>query len=144
MEVTVMASASIPIDTPRSEPLYANSMVTRYVDAYRSAAFQTKLGGTVKFIAFLFGAIVGLLSLLVMLTGMSQQSFGPNPLTMFGFSGLISGIVGGFLGWVLGVMISSQGQMLKATLDAAVNSSPFIQNSDRVKIMSLKPDSASG
>ncbi|MEK6408096.1 MAG: hypothetical protein AABN34_14140 [Acidobacteriota bacterium] len=44
----------------------------------------------------------------------------------------------GILLFVLGTLIAAQGQILKATLDAAVNSSPFLTDQDRAEIMSLK------
>ena len=51
--------------------------------------------------------------------------------------GLVVGPVVGFVGWAIGVLISAQGQMVMATLDMAVNSSPFLSNEDRAEIMSL-------
>ena len=51
--------------------------------------------------------------------------------------GLVVGSIVGFVGWAIGVVISAQGQMVKATLDTAVNSSPFLSNEERAKMMSL-------
>jgi hypothetical protein len=39
--------------------------------------------------------------------------------------------------WILGVVVAAQGQILKAVLDTAVNSSPFLSNDEKAKIMSL-------
>jgi hypothetical protein len=39
--------------------------------------------------------------------------------------------------WALGVVISAQGQLLKASIDGAVNTSPFLVDDQRAKIMSL-------
>jgi hypothetical protein len=39
--------------------------------------------------------------------------------------------------YLLGVLVSAQGQILKASLDSAVNGSPFLTNEQRAKIMSL-------
>lgn len=41
--------------------------------------------------------------------------------------------------YVFGTLASAQGQILKATLDTAVNTSPFLEAEDRTRIMSL-PD----
>ena len=41
------------------------------------------------------------------------------------------------IGWIFGALISSQGQLLKATLDSAVNTSPFLDDSERARMMSL-------
>jgi len=51
--------------------------------------------------------------------------------------GLVVGPIVGFVGWAIGVLISAQGQIVKATLDTAVDSSPFLSNEERAKIMSL-------
>jgi len=50
--------------------------------------------------------------------------------------GLGAGALIAFVGWVLGVLVSAQGRMLKATLDTAVNSSPFLSNAERAEVMS--------
>jgi hypothetical protein len=39
--------------------------------------------------------------------------------------------------YVLGILVSAQGQILKASLDNAVNGSPFLTNEHRAKVMSL-------
>ena len=44
----------------------------------------------------------------------------------------------GILLFVLGTLVAAQGQILKAALDSAVNSSPFLNDPDRAEIMSLK------
>jgi hypothetical protein len=44
----------------------------------------------------------------------------------------------GLLFFLLAVLIRAQGQILKASLDSAVNSSPFLTNDQRPKIMSLR------
>ena len=50
---------------------------------------------------------------------------------------LFAGIViGGFI-VMFGVLICALGQLLKATLDTALNTSPLLTNSERTKIMSL-------
>ena len=39
--------------------------------------------------------------------------------------------------WVPGVFIAAQGQILKSNVDAYVNTSPFLADSQRAQIMSL-------
>jgi hypothetical protein len=55
---------------------------------------------------------------------------------------ILGGAVVGGLVWlgffILGVIICAQGQMLLAVLDSAVHTSPFLNNSLRASIMSLK------
>lgn len=61
--------------------------------------------------------------------------------SMFGQTGVLIAIVlGGLVGlllYVVGVIVAAQGQMLKATLDSAVNSSPFLTHEHKAEIMSL-------
>jgi hypothetical protein len=55
--------------------------------------------------------------------------------------GLLGGLVfGGIwfgLFFVLGILVSAQGQILRATLDTAVNTSPFLTNEDKACVIDL-------
>ena len=73
----------------------------------------------------------------------------PNP-TMIGLANyqtqhnvyLISiiflGALVAFAGWVIGVVLGGAGQYLNATLDTAVNGSPFLSNTQRAQLMRLE------
>jgi uncharacterized membrane protein len=50
------------------------------------------------------------------------------------------GVIIGALFWIVGVLYMAQAQKLKASLDGAVNSSPFLTNLDRAEMMSLPVD----
>jgi len=54
-----------------------------------------------------------------------------------GFISIVFGIFAGALFYIVGVLVSAQGQILKASLDGAVNSSPFLADEHRARIMSL-------
>ena len=54
------------------------------------------------------------------------------------FAGLLVGGVTFAFFFVLGVAVSAQGQLTRATLDSAVNSSPFLTNEERAEAMSLR------
>jgi hypothetical protein len=43
----------------------------------------------------------------------------------------------GLLFYLLGVLVAAQGQTLLASLDSAVNSSPFLTNHQKAEILSL-------
>jgi hypothetical protein len=43
-------------------------------------------------------------------------------------------------GWISGVMVSAQGQALRAALDTAVSTSPFLTNAERAEAMGLPID----
>ena len=50
---------------------------------------------------------------------------------------VVIGIIGGAVAFIVGVLVSAQGQTLMATLDSAVNNSPFLTNEHRADVMSL-------
>jgi hypothetical protein len=99
----------------------------RYTDGYRAAKSIVGFGNSIKII----GAGVGFI--------IAVGFFGLN---IGGSTGSIVGLLFGGLVWlgffVCGVIISAQGQMLLAVLDSAVHTSPFLNNSLRASIMSLK------
>ncbi|MDR3741044.1 MAG: hypothetical protein P4L40_18660 [Terracidiphilus sp.] len=111
-------------DTPSSTPI-----MTRYTDAYRVAKTITGLGETIKILGFVVGGLVFLANV-----NGGSSFFGGGASLVFGL--ILGGIVA-CVGFVLGVLLSAQGQILKATLDTAVNSCPFLQNEQRAAIMSL-------
>ena len=41
------------------------------------------------------------------------------------------------IGWIIGTAVSALGLMLKANLDTAVNSSPFLSDIEKAQAMSL-------
>jgi hypothetical protein len=103
-------------------------IMTRYTDAYRIAKAIAAVGETIKIVAIIAGALM----LLVGFGGASSFFGGASILF-----GLFLGVIVGGGGFILGILLSAQGQVLKATLDTAVNSSPFLENIQRAEIMSL-------
>jgi hypothetical protein len=93
------------------------------------ARATTALGAVVKTIGILLG-------FLVLLAAMILSREVGNGLLLF-VGGLLSGAVVGIPLYVLGVLVSAQGQVLKATLDTAVHGSPFLQKEDMARVMSL-------
>lgn len=123
-----------------SVPVAIGSLTKRYNDAYSLAGFQVGLGKTIKTLALVAGGMVAIVSVLYMLTSSIPQQgmFGANPIgEAFGFIGTLCGVLGGGIGWVYGSSISAQGQTLKAALDTAVNTSPFLDNVERASMMSI-------
>ncbi len=102
------------------------SILTRYQDGYRAAKLINGFGQACKVVGLSLGG-------LIFLACASASSISNIAVVM----GLVLGSIVGFAGWAIGVMISAQGQIAKATLDTAVNSSPFLSNEERAKIMSL-------
>ncbi len=104
----------------------------RYLDAYRVAAATVAIGEAVKVLAIcLAGA-----SLLVPMVGISRSiadlsSLNGSPLLM----GLVAGVAVGVPIYALGILVSAAGQVLKATLDTAVHTSPFLDKGQMAQIM---------
>ncbi len=98
-------------------------VVNRYSNAYLIARAIVGFGSAIKIVGVVLGVLIFLASLLA-----SGQYF---------LVGLLFGAVIGTLFFLLGIFVSAQGEILKATLDTAVNTSPFLTNDHRARIMSL-------
>ena len=97
--------------------------MSRYKDSYLLARTITTFGSIVKFLAFLVGGVIALIAL-------SQGS-------QYVVIGVALGIFIVLPIYILGVLVSAMGQILKATLDTAVNTSPLITKDEMRQIMSL-------
>jgi hypothetical protein len=104
------------------------SLSTRYSDAYARANAQTRMGASIKTASFVVG---GLVVAVGVVGALASGEFGAVVL------GILGGALVGVIGYGLGSMIVANGQILKATLDTAVNTSPMLNNDDRAGIMSL-------
>jgi hypothetical protein len=89
------------------------SLKNRYADAYLVAQAFNGTGQTVKLVGFVVAALVILCGLLV------ASKMG----VVIGIAGLLFGVIVALPFYVLGVLVSAQGQILKATLDVAVHTS---------------------
>lgn len=83
------------------------------------------IGATVKVIALVIGGGIALISLVASIQHIQY------------FGGIILGAIIAIPIYVLGVLVSALAQVLKATLDTAVHSSPFLTKEDMAKVMSL-------
>ena len=100
-------------------------LVTRYKDAYRVGQTIVRLGDTVKMIGIV-GAV--LLAFLGLLAG------GKLGVTV-ALGAFLLGAIVALVFFVLGTLQAAQGQMLLATLDGAVNSSPFLSRNEMLEIL---------
>jgi hypothetical protein len=126
---TVEENVEVTVDP--SLPRSVSALMKRYKDAYLYARVITGIGNLVKNV----GIGLGLLILIVLFVGGSAVS-GVNPLISM-FAGIIVGGPVGIFIYIWGILISAGGQLLKASLDCAVNGSPFLTNEHRAQIMSL-------
>ena len=105
-----------------------SSVESRYRDAYLVSSAVAAIGAAVKII----GVVLGLLILLAgVISGMQSSSVAVT------FGGVLLGAVVAIPIFVLGVLVSAQAQVLKATLDTAVHSSPFLTKENMARVMSL-------
>lgn len=105
------------------------SLVPRYADAYLVARSTTGFGATVKVIAIVMGIIVAITGAVLG----SQTDLGG----VFVIAGILAGVMAALPIYILGILISAQGQILKATIDTAVNTSPLLTEDEMRKMMSL-------
>ena len=118
------------IDTDASGKVRERSAL-RYHDAYLVARATDGIGHGVKSIGFI-------LAFAIALAGFALGSAdGGN----FFLSRLVGGVILAAIitipFYVLGVLLSAHAQALKAALDAAVHTSPFLTDADKASVMSL-------
>lgn len=104
------------------------ALTCRYQNAYAVAKTIDGVGVVVKSI----GAFVGVGVILASMIALSQGI--PFP---FALIGAVIGVIAGGIFFVFGIFISALGESIAASLDCAVNGSPFLSNDDRATIMSL-------
>lgn len=112
----------------------STAAIERYEDAYRAAEKAVAFGETVRLGGIFLGGVV--------FVG-AAVAYQFDPAERSGFP-VVSALL--IAGAVLVVLISQilsmgfhvQGELLKATLDSDVNSSPFLSNAQRAKVMSLR------
>ena len=51
--------------------------------------------------------------------------------------GLAIAIILALSSWISGTIVESQGQLLRAGVDAAINGSPFLNNEQRARLMGV-------
>lgn len=125
---------------PFSSQLVA-AVKQRYKDGYLQARAITGIGAVVKGLGMVIGIVMALAGFVIGsgIDAMSRNSFvGPRDAgVVVGFIFVLIGAIIAIILWVIGVIVKSSGQMLKAQLDGAVNSSPFLTDMDRAEMMSL-------
>jgi len=102
-------------------PRRAQAAQRRYLDGYRVANSVDGFGQFIKIGGFVLGLLVW--------AGVAQA--------VSGGAGFVVGLMVAAVFFVIGVIVAAHGQLLKATLDTAVHSSPFLSNDNRAAIMSL-------
>ncbi len=105
---------------------------SRYKDAYNVAQVIVGVGTAFKVLGILLGLAIVVTSLAGGSASGSRDAAGISLI-----AGIFLGAIVAGLFYVIGTIVSSQGQILRATLDSAVNTSPHIEASEKAEIMSL-------
>lgn len=130
------AATPQPRDTPAREgkpssaSRYATSVERRYRDAYVTAAAIVAKGQAMKTTAAIVAALVVSATLVLTMRagGLAVIVLGAGAIVAAGAYAIIHSA---------GVRIAAEGQALLATLDVAVNTSPFLDDNGRAQAMSL-------
>lgn len=127
-----MGSAHEPSAATGSE-LVVRAM-ERYRDAYRSAQLITRMGGVIKALGIVVAILIFIGGLVI-----GMNIFGHDDTAQMIGLGVVgvSAIVTGVVLYMFGVIVSAQGQQLKATLDSAVHTSPYLDLDAKARAMSL-------
>jgi hypothetical protein len=122
-----------------------SALMKRYKDAYLVARVMNGFGKFIK----VGGIVIAALLVLIGMAGINaagrsgpyDRSMGPmgpsEIIPVLGVVAIVAGVIVGLFFYIVGILVSAQGQILKASLDSAVNNSPFLTNEHRAKIMSL-------
>ncbi len=127
---------------PSSVSNRASVLMRRYTDAYIVAKVMVGIGNTIKTVGFILAALIFLGAFIFASFASQQRGIGAGDISsgVFLVSLIIGGInafVVGFIFYVIGVIVSANGQVLKATLDNTVGNSSFLTDDQKAKIMSL-------
>ena len=108
----------------------------RYRDGYIHARAVNGFGAAVKVVALIIGAILVFAGLQAF--NSTTPGFGSGIGEIGGVVIIVAGFLLGGLGYILGVLVQSAGQSMKAHFDCAVNGSHFLNDDQRAEVMSLK------
>jgi hypothetical protein len=129
--------------TPAAALDQGTKVMSRYEEGYRLARMISGLSLIVKVVGVLAGIFVILFGTLGSATVMRPNAAMTGVVSLesqhyvYLLSVIFFGALVAMIGWLFGILLEAYGQHLKASLDAAVNGSPFLNNLDRTKIMRL-------
>lgn len=106
-------------------------LMTRYKDAYVVAKVTNGIGGLFKGLGIALALILIAIGFLMGAFSRDSNAVG------LGVVIAVFGVFSGVQCYILGVLIEAQGQILRACLDVAVNSSPLLTNENKAKMMSV-------
>jgi hypothetical protein len=107
----------------------------RYQDAYLHVSRLAEAGNLIQTVGWLLGAFIFCGAVFAAHTVTRQLTPAADWLPPAGLA--LGAIVTVFFFWLVGTLVCARGQHLEASLDSAVNSSPFLSDAQRAKVMSL-------
>jgi len=119
----------------RPESIESKNASDRYEDAYLQARWVVQAGDVIQTVGWVIGALIFCGALFAAHTVTKLETPAADWLPPAGLA--IGAIITVFFFWLVGVLVCARGQQLKASLDSAVNSSPFLSNAQRATVMSL-------
>jgi hypothetical protein len=125
-------SAAVLTFTPESND--STAVIRRYRDGYRAAETVITFGQTVKLGGIFAGGVVFVGGLVEFISNPAEhQGFAVIFVSLIACAVLLT-----LISQILGMGLRCQGHLLKAAVDAEVNSSPFLSNAQRARAMSLR------
>jgi hypothetical protein len=122
---------TVVADEPKS-----TSIMKRYRDAYRVSNAIILAGSLLKFLGTIGGGVVGLGGIVLAQQVNRQQLTGLPSEAIVTFS-IVLGMLILVAGWLFGIVLSAIGEMARAVIDTAVNTSPGLSENLRLEIMKL-------
>ena len=128
--LTALTPDNVEIEKKSLEGRTAQAM-DRYRDGYLHARTIIGLGEVIKTIAWLASCVLAFAGMVFWSS--TDNSFGE----IGGILIILVGLILGGFGYILGVLVQSAGQSMKAHFDCAINGSHFLNDDQRAEVMSL-------
>jgi hypothetical protein len=113
----------------------ANKLSQRYSDGYLASDVLVRLGGIVKVIGYVLGGIAVVGGFIASIVSSSHDE-AAGGIGIFLLT-LLYGAIIVFGHFVIGSVVAAFGQLIRAMLDSAVNSAPFLTDDERASILSI-------
>lgn len=130
---TVIPITTAPPQSP--ENIESKNASARYEDAYLQARWMVQAGETIQTVGWVLGGLIFFGAVFAAHTVTIVETRAADWLPPGGLA--IGAILTVFFFWLVSVLVCARGRQLKASLDSAVNFSPFLSNDQRAKVMSL-------
>jgi len=130
------AQASITASSEIKTIVSDNQVVRRYQDSYTVARTANAFGNLTKTIGLVSAGIIGFIGLILTIIAAASFDSAGAGFVLF-LTVLAFGAIVGTIFYILGIVLSALGQNLMATLDTAVNGSPFMTQEQKAQAMNL-------